>query len=97
MEYFSCPSVGRPSIDRFETACIDCGVCLVACPYQAVEGVVDTVPRKEVRIRVDDEDFVVPERVTVKRALEMLGLEFGKFPKSQCTKLIRTFRDHRKH
>ncbi|MBE0512869.1 radical SAM protein [Candidatus Bathyarchaeota archaeon] len=80
MEYFSCPGVGKPSIDRFETACIDCGVCLVACPYQAVERIVDTVPRKQVRIRVDGEDFVVPERVTVKRALELLGLEFGKFP-----------------
>lgn len=80
MEYFSCPGVGKPTIDRFETACIDCGICLVACPYQAVERIPDTVPRKDVRIRVDGEDFVVPERVTVKRALELLGLEFGKFP-----------------
>ena len=80
MEYFSCPGVGKPSIDRFETACIDCGICLVACPYQAVERIPDTVPRKDVRIRVDGEDFVVPERVTVKRALELLGLEFGEFP-----------------
>ena len=80
MEYFSCPGVGKPTIDRFETACIDCGICLVACPYQAVERIPDTVPRKDVRIRVDGEDFVVPERVTVKRALELLGLEFGEFP-----------------
>lgn len=80
MEYFSCPGVGKPTIDRFETACIDCGICLVACPYQAVERIPDTVPRKDVKIRVDGEDFVVPERVTVKRALELLGLEFGKFP-----------------
>ena len=80
MEYFSCPGVGKPSIDRFETACIDCGICLVACPYQAVERIPDTVPRKDVMIRVDGEDFVVPERVTVKRALELLGLEFGEFP-----------------
>jgi len=80
MEYFSCPGVGKPTIDRFETACVDCGVCLVACPHQAVGRVVDTVPRKDVRVCVDGEDFVVPERVTVKRALELLGLEFGKFP-----------------
>ena len=80
MEYFSCPGVGKPTIDRFETACIDCGICVVACPYQAVERIPDTVPRKDVRIRVDGEAFVVPERVTVKRALELLGLEFGKFP-----------------
>jgi pyruvate formate lyase activating enzyme len=80
LEYFSCPGVGKPTIDRFETACIDCGVCYVACPHQAVELIVDTVPRKHVRICVDGEDFVLPERVTVKRALELLGLEFGKFP-----------------
>jgi len=80
LEYFSCPGVGKPSIDRFETACIDCGVCLVACPYGAVERVVDMVPRRHVTISVDGQRFSVPERVTVKRALELLGLEFGKFP-----------------
>ncbi|MFB0501193.1 MAG: radical SAM protein [Candidatus Bathyarchaeia archaeon] len=80
VEYFSCPGVGKPTIDRFETACIDCGVCLVACPYPAVERIVDTVPRKQVTISVDSQLFSVPERVTVKRALELLGLEFGKFP-----------------
>jgi pyruvate formate lyase activating enzyme len=80
LEYFSCPGVGKSTIDRFETACVDCGVCFVACPYQAVERVVDTVPRKQITINIDGEDFVVPERVTVKRALELLGLEFGKFP-----------------
>lgn len=40
----------------------------------------DTVPRKHVTISVDGKPFAVPERVTVKRALELLGLEFGKFP-----------------
>jgi len=79
-EYFSCPGVGKPSIERFETACIDCGVCYVACPYKAVERVRDTIPRKQITITVDDDRFQVPERVTVKRALELLGLEFGKFP-----------------
>jgi len=52
----------------------------VACPYQAVERVVDTVPRRQVTISVDGQLFGVPERVTVKRALELLGLEFSKFP-----------------
>ena len=37
------------------------------------------VPRKQITIVVDSEYFVVPERTTVKRALELLGLEFGKF------------------
>jgi len=79
-EYFFCPGVGKPSIERFETACIDCGVCYVACPYRAVERVRDTIPRKHVMIVVDGNHFVVPERLTLKRALELLGLEFGKFP-----------------
>ena len=79
-EYFCCPGVGRPSIERFETACVDCGVCYLACPYMAVERVKDTLPRKEVKITVDGNRFIVPERTTIKRALELLGLEFGKFP-----------------
>jgi len=79
-EYFYCPGVGKPSIERFETACIDCGVCHAACPYMAVERVVDTLPREQVTIVVDGDRFAVPERVTVKRALELLSLEFGKFP-----------------
>jgi len=79
-EYFCCPGVGKPSIDRFETACVDCGVCYLACPYMAVERVKDTLPRKEVTIIVDGNHFTVLERTTIKRALELLGLEFGKFP-----------------
>ncbi len=79
-EYFCCPGVGKPSIDRFETACIDCEVCYLACPYMAVERVKDTIPRKEVKITIDGNRFIVPERTTIKRALELLGLEFGRFP-----------------
>jgi len=79
-EHVSCPGVGKPSIERFETACIDCGVCYIACPYRAVERIEDVVPRKQIMIVVDDEYFAVPERTTVKHALELLGLEFGKFP-----------------
>lgn len=79
-QYFCCPGVGKPSIERFETACIDCEVCYLACPYMAVERVKDTIPRREVKITVDGNRFIVPERTTIKRALELLGLEFGKFP-----------------
>jgi len=38
------------------------------------------VPRKQITIVVYGEYFAVPERTTVKLALELLGLEFGKFP-----------------
>jgi len=80
MEHFSCPGMGKPSIERFEIACVDCGICYVACQYQAVKRIRDTIPRKQITIVVDRDRFAVPERVTVKRALELLGLEFSRFP-----------------
>jgi len=81
-EHFICPGVGKPSIERFETACVDCGLCLMACPYKAVQRLRDTVPRKQVKINIDGTDFAVPERITIKRALQLLGLEFSRFPES---------------
>jgi len=82
--HFVCPGVGKASIERFETACVDCGVCLMACPYQAVQRVRDTVPRKQVKINIEGTEFAVPERITTKRALELLGLEFSRFPKTSA-------------
>ena len=79
-EHFYCPGVGEPSIDRFETACVGCGVCYLACPFIAVERIRDTLPRKMVTIIVDGDSFTVPERFTLRRALELIGLEFGRFP-----------------
>lgn len=61
---------------------MDCGICLMACPHKAVQRVRDTVPRKQVNINIDGTDFAVPERITTKRALELLGLEFSRFPES---------------
>jgi pyruvate formate lyase activating enzyme len=81
-EHFVCPGVGKPSIERFETACVDCGICLIACPYKAVQRVRDTIPRKQVKINIDGTEFAVPERITTKRALELLGLEFSRFPET---------------
>jgi pyruvate formate lyase activating enzyme len=71
--------MGKPSLERYETLCVDCGVCYLACPNKAVNRRKDLFPRKQVTITVDNERFSVPERVTVKRALELLGLKFGKF------------------
>ncbi|MCZ2856662.1 MAG: hypothetical protein O2U62_06180 [Candidatus Bathyarchaeota archaeon] len=80
LEHFSCPSIGKSTINRFETACVDCSVYLVAFPCEAVERIVDTVPRKQITISVDGQPFAVPKRVTVKRSLELLRLKFRKFP-----------------
>jgi pyruvate formate lyase activating enzyme len=71
--------MGKPSLERYETLCVDCGVCYFACPNRAVDRRNDVFPRKHVTITVDGKRFSVPERTTVKRALELLGLEFGKF------------------
>jgi len=71
--------MGKPSLERYETLCVDCGVCHSACPNRVVHRKRDVFPRKNVTITVDDERFSVPERITIKRALELLGLEFGKF------------------
>jgi pyruvate formate lyase activating enzyme len=71
--------MGKPSLERYESLCVDCGVCYLACPSMAVDRKKDVFPRKQVTIVVDEQRFSVPERVTVKRALELLGLEFSKF------------------
>jgi len=71
--------MGKPSLERYETLCVDCGVCHLACPNRAVDRRKDVFPRKNVTITVDKERFSVPERTTVKQALELLDLEFGKF------------------
>ncbi len=57
--------------------CIGCGVCVQGCPYQAREMVADDGPRAAVNITVDGQPLSVPERITVKRAMELAGLSFG--------------------
>lgn len=58
-------------------ACIGCLACFQGCPYQARELLEDESPRKTIHIQVDSQDFEVPERITIKKALEMAGLSFG--------------------
>lgn len=81
-ELVICPATGRKRGlgGAYEGGCIDCQVCYQACPYQAVERVVDRAPRKNVRINIDGEMFSVPERITIKKALENLGYKFSKLP-----------------
>lgn len=59
--------------------CIGCGACHIACPNKAIH-MKETLKGKEVRIRVNGEHFSVPKRITVKRALELLGYNVTKFP-----------------
>ncbi len=60
--------------------CIGCESCFLGCPNEAIEKLQDKSDRKYIKIRVNGESFEVPERITVKRALELLGYKFGMFP-----------------
>lgn len=60
--------------------CIGCGACVAGCPNEARALVADKQPRVQVTITVDGQPFAVPERVTLKRALEGLGYTFGIAP-----------------
>lgn len=60
-------------------SCIGCLACFQACPYGAREHLVDRYPRNEISIEVNGKKHVVPERITIKRALEISGFSFGIF------------------
>ena len=58
-------------------ACTGCGVCVAGCPNEARELVPDDTPRTTINITVDGQALTVPERITVKQALELAGRAFG--------------------
>lgn len=68
--------------------CIGCSSCYLACPYMAIAPEEVTISNKEVAIWIDDEKVYVPEKVTLKIALEFLGYEFVKFPTDAGPKKI---------
>ncbi|MDY6933454.1 MAG: radical SAM protein [Spirochaetota bacterium] len=59
--------------------CIGCNACYIACPFQAVEMVEKPIDGT-ITISVDGKEAYVPEKITVKRALETLGYRFNQFP-----------------
>jgi len=63
----------------YENECIGCAACSIACPHEAVQ-MRQREKRKENRIKVDGEEFSVPERITVKKALELIGYSSSRFP-----------------
>lgn len=74
-EIVACPSLNVGSVSE----CVGCGACYLACPNMAIE----LKPRREfeeARIKVDGEILYVPKKITVKRALEVAGFKFSKFP-----------------
>jgi len=56
-------------------ACTSCGVCVAGCPNEARELVPEDTPRTTFNITVNGQALTVPERITVKRALELAGID----------------------
>ncbi len=71
----SCPSPHR---------CIGCRSCYLACPNKAIIEIPDQSDRKMVEISIDGAVHKVPEYITVKQALELLGFRFTKFPEKEA-------------
>ncbi len=69
--YIDCP--GRDE-------CVDCQVCLLGCPNEAIIRIEDDRPRRYVKIYVNGEGYEVPERITLKRAFQIIGFTFSKIP-----------------
>lgn len=60
-------------------ACTGCGACSLVCPNEAVHMVERSEPR-HITVSVDSEVVSIPERITVKKALEWLGYTVTKIP-----------------
>jgi len=59
--------------------CVGCGARHLACPNEAIR-MKERPKGKEISIRVNGEHLSVPERITVKGALELLGYRISRFP-----------------
>ncbi|MFH1322564.1 MAG: radical SAM protein [Methanobacteriota archaeon] len=59
--------------------CSGCGACSLACPYEAIQ-MIEIQNGNSISMRVDGVMISVPERVTVKKALEICGFQPCEFP-----------------
>lgn len=63
----------------YADGCTGCGACQITCPCEAI-SMRERAAERYVQIRVNGELFSVPERITVKKALEILGFGTSRIP-----------------
>ncbi|MFX1367153.1 MAG: radical SAM protein [Promethearchaeota archaeon] len=74
---FCITNVGCPS----PHSCIGCNACYLACPHEAIHQF-ERKAGNRVTIMLDGHPVEVPGNVTIKQALEALGLVFKRYPDS---------------
>jgi len=74
-EYVACLS----TYPGYSEECIGCGACYISCPHKAIELREKSTDR-EVKIELDGKKFSLPEKITIKHALGVLGYKVSKFP-----------------
>ncbi len=75
-----CEEVACSSYVGNAEECSGCGACYLACPHEAIQMVEIENEREAISIKINGETFSVPDKITVKRALELYGYTFSKLP-----------------
>ena len=64
------------NVYRSPDQCIGCLSCFYACPYEARIIVEEEVEERLIKITVDGVEYNVPAGISVKEALQQIGVEF---------------------